>query len=150
RGDEAVHELDRLGALTGVADTSGKKQDVYFCHDLCELGAVRASKIFSDIDDFLSRNLTDVVIIDAEDYIQPKDLKKALVDAGLFDRVWQPSPKQLGWPSLRQMVAPKKKSATENKRRLIVMSEKHAGEQPWLLGTYDVAQESPFTFTSIP
>ena len=43
RGDEAVHELDRLGALTGVADTSGKKQDVYFCHDFCELGAIPSS-----------------------------------------------------------------------------------------------------------
>jgi hypothetical protein len=30
------------------------------------------------------------------------------------------------------------------------MSEKHAGEQPWLLGTYDVSQETPFTFSTIP
>ena len=151
RGDEAVRELDRLGALTGVADTSGKKQDVYFCHDLCELGAVPASQVFADVDDFLSRNLTDVVILDVEDYVQPKDLKQALVEAGLFDRVWKPSPKQIGWPSLRQMVAvPKKSKASEKPRRLIMMSEKHAGEAPWLLGAYDVAQESPFTFTSIP
>jgi hypothetical protein len=151
RGDEAVRELDRLGALTGVADTSGKKQDVYFCHDLCELGAVPASQVFADVDDFLSRNLTDVVILDVEDYVQPKDLKQALVDAGLFDRVWKPSPKQIGWPSLRQIVAvPKKSKASEKPRRLIMMSEKHAGEAPWLLGAYDVAQESPFTFTSIP
>ena len=42
RGKEAVHALDRLGALTGTADTSGKKQELYFCHDLCELGAVQA------------------------------------------------------------------------------------------------------------
>jgi hypothetical protein len=150
RGDEAVHELDRLGALTGVADTSGKKQDVYFCHDFCELGAVSASRVFHDVDDFLSRNLTDVVILDVEDYVQPKDLKKALVDAGLWHRVWRPSPKEVGWPSLIQMVKPKKKSADEKPRRLILMSEKHAGEEPWLLGAYDVAQESPFTFTSIP
>ena len=53
RGDEAVRELDRLGALTGVADTSGEKQDLYFCHDFCELGAVPASQIFADIDAFL-------------------------------------------------------------------------------------------------
>ncbi len=104
RGDAAVRELDRLGALTGVADTSGKKQDVYFCHDLCELGAVPASEIFRNIDDFLRRNLTDVVIIDVEDYIQPKDLKHALVESGLWKRVWRPSPKQYGWPSLYDMV----------------------------------------------
>ena len=28
------------------------------------------------------------------------------------------------------------------------MSEKHPGVYPWLLGAYDVAQESPYTFTS--
>ena len=100
RGDEAVRELDRLGALTGAADTSGEKQDIYFCHDFCELGAVSANEVFDDIDDFLDRNLTDVVVIDVEDYVQPKDLKAALVDAGLFDRVWRPNPKQLGWPTL--------------------------------------------------
>jgi hypothetical protein len=37
--------------------------------------------------DFLDRNLTDVVILDVEDYVKPKDLKKALIDADLFDRV---------------------------------------------------------------
>ena len=29
------------------------------------------------------------------------------------------------------------------------MSEKHAGEAPWLLGAYDVSQETPYTFSSI-
>ena len=38
-------------------------------------------------------------IIDVEDYVQPKDLKQALIDAGLFDRVWRPNPKQIGWPT---------------------------------------------------
>jgi hypothetical protein len=151
RGDEAVRELDRLGALTGVADTSGEKQDVYFCHDLCELGAISSDKVFHDIDDFLSRNLTDVVVIDVEDYVKPKDLKRALVDAGLFDRVWTPDPTQLGWPTLYDMVTPRNKAQRdlgENPHRLVVMSEKHAGVYPWLLGAYDVSQESPFTFAS--
>lgn len=152
RGDAAVRELDRLGALTGVADTSGKKQDVYFCHDLCELGAISSEQVFRDIDAFLSRNLTDVVVIDVEDYVQPDDLKHALIEGGLWDRVWKPSSKRIGWPSLYDMVAAKTKAQEkvgERRQRLIVMSEKHAGEAPWLLGAYDVAQESPFTFTSI-
>ncbi len=147
-GPDAVHELDRLGALTGVADTSGKKQDVYFCHDFCELGAVKATDVLSQVNDFLNRNLTEVVILDFEDYVQPKDLKKALIDAGLFDRVWTPKPGGDAWPSLYSMVVPKDKK-TENKRRLIVLSEKHAGAYPWLRGTYSVSQETPFTFSAI-
>ncbi len=47
RGKEAVDALDRMGALTGTADTSGKKQDLYFCHDFCELGAVKATDVLS-------------------------------------------------------------------------------------------------------
>jgi hypothetical protein len=144
RGAQAVHELDRLGALTGVADTSGKKQDVYFCHDFCELGAIPSKQVFNDIDAFLSRNLTDVVVMDVEDYVQPKDLKRALIEGGLWDRVWKPNPKQIGWPTLEQMIDPKHDGDTENPQRLIVTSEKHAGEASWLIGTYDISGETTY------
>ena len=146
RGADAVHELDRVGALTGSADTSGKKQDIYFCHDFCELGAIPSSQVFHDLDDFLSRNLTDVVVMDVEDYVQPKDLKQALVDSGLWRRVWKPDAKQFGWPTLLQMVRPTKQGADENPRRLVVMSEKHTDTPPWLISTYEVSGETPFTF----
>jgi NADH:ubiquinone oxidoreductase subunit 6 (subunit J) len=148
-GADAVHELNRLGALTGAADISGKKQDVYFCHDFCELGAVKANDILANVRQFLETNLTDVVILDVEDYVQPKDLKKALIDADLFDRVYTPQKKNGRWPTLYEMVVPKKKNATENPRRLIVMSEKHPDVYKWLLGTYNVSQETPFTFQKI-
>jgi hypothetical protein len=144
RGPDAVHELDRLGALTGVADTSGKKQDVFFCHDFCELGAIPSKQVFNDIDAFLSRNLTDVVVMDVEDYVQPKDLRRALVEGGLWDRVWKPNPKQIGWPTLEQMITPKHDSDRENKQRLIVTSEKHAGEAKWLIGTYEISGETTY------
>ena len=102
RGEKPCASSTALGALTGTADTSGKKQDVYFCHDFCELGAVPAKQIFREIDDFLDRNLTDVVIIDFEDYVQPKDLKPALIDVGLCATACgRPSPKQYGWPDAR-------------------------------------------------
>ena len=78
RGKEEVDALQRVGALTGTADTSGKKQELYFCHDLCELGAVKAVDVFREIDRFLDVNLTDVLVLDFEDYVQPKDIKAAL------------------------------------------------------------------------
>jgi hypothetical protein len=147
RGPAAVKELDRLGALTGAADTSGKKQDIYFCHDLCELGAVSAHQVLGNIRDFLDENLTDVVIIDIEDYVKPRDFKQALVDAGLLDRVW--TPKQPGqWPTLYDMVHPKQASAEQNPRRLIVMFEKHPSPYKWLLNTYKVSEETGFTYPS--
>jgi hypothetical protein len=149
RGDNALQELNRLGALTGVADTSGKKQDVYFCHDFCELGAVSAEQVFGDIRDFLDRNLTDVVIIDLEDYVKPKDIKKALVDADLFDRAWIPKKGATTLPTLYDMVHPTSKKADENPRRLIVMSERHPDATPWMHGTYTLSEETPYTFNDI-
>ena len=149
RGKEAVQALDRMGALTGTADTSGKKQDLYFCHDFCELGAVKATDVLSQIGDFLDRNLTEVVILDFEDYVQPKDLKAALDDAGLLPRLRRLTPEQAKTTTMLDLVQPKHKKDTENPRRLIVLSEKHGGKMPFLAKTYDMYQETPFTFTNI-
>ena len=145
RGNAAVQELDRLGALTGAVDTSGKKNDIYFCHDYCELGAVPANDVLGEIRDFLDRNLTDVVVIDIEDYVKPKDFKQALKDADLLDRVYTPKAKDAPWPSLHEMVVTNDEKHGK-KRRLVVMFEKQKAKFPWLLNTYKVSEETPFTF----
>ena len=151
RGADAVRELDRLGALTGTADTSGKKQDVYFCHDFCELGAVKAEEIFGDIGDFLDRNLTDVVILDLEDYVKPKDLKQALdrrrpLRPGVDPEAAVPT----ALPSLYDMVVP-----TQAERpRTQAPADRDEREAPRArtrgsCGTYSVSEETPFTFSAI-
>jgi hypothetical protein len=146
-GTDAVKELDRLGALTGTADTSGKKNDVYLCHDYCELGAVKASTVFSQIDDFLNRNVTDLIILDVEDYVQPADLEKALKAGHLWNRVYTPDlTKPL--PTMLDLVNPIG-GTIERQRRVIVTSENYAHRAPWLLGSYDLMQETPYTFTTI-
>ncbi len=147
RGESAVRELDRLGALTGSVDTSGKRNDVYFCHDYCELGAVPASQVLGEIRDFLDRNLTDVVIIDIEDYVKPEDFRRALQEADLLDRVYTPKAKDAPWPSLHEMVVTDDQQRGKE-RRLVVMFEKQKAKFPWLLNTYDVSEETPFTFPS--
>ncbi|MGZ6966515.1 MAG: hypothetical protein ACXVKN_02165 [Acidimicrobiia bacterium] len=149
RGKDAVNALDRMGALTGTADTSGKKQDLYFCHDLCELGAVKATDVLRQIGDFLDRNLTEVVILDFEDYVKPKDMHKALDDAGLLPRLRKIDPGEVGTTTMLDLVQPAHQDDQENPRRLIVMSEKHGDEMPFLPKTYSLFQETPFTFTSV-
>src|SRR5262249_21719783 len=114
RGKEAVDALQRVGALTGTADTSGNKQELYFCHDLCELGAVKAVDVFAEIDRYLDVNLTDLVVLDFEDYVQPKDLKAALVESGLWDRIRTVTPDEMANSSLGEMLSPAKKDETEN------------------------------------
>src|SRR5262245_36464432 len=146
RGEDAVRELNRLGALTGAASTSKSKQDIYFCHNLCELGAVSADEVLGDVGDFLDQNLNDVVILDVEDYVRPRDFRNELRDAGLLDNVWRPKvPGE--WPSLLDMVQPAK-GQDQKHRRLIVMFEKHKSPYKWLLNTYKVSEETPFGFAS--
>ena len=87
-GGDALRQLDRVGALTGAADTSGKKKDVYLCHLYCEVGAVKATKVFSEVNAYLNTHLTDVVILDVEDYVTPQDLENALKQGHLWDRLY--------------------------------------------------------------
>jgi hypothetical protein len=42
------------------------------------------------------------------------------------------------------MINPKHETDKENPRRLIVTSEKHAGEASWLIGTYEISGESSY------
>lgn len=149
RGKEAVDALDRLGALTGTADTSGKKQELYFCHDLCELGAVKAVDVFAQIDEFLDRNLTDMVVLDFEDYVKPKDLKAALVESGLWDRVRTIGPDQIRSTALGALISPTRRDQSENPRRVITVSEKHGGVRRWLPATYALFEETPYTFPTL-
>jgi hypothetical protein len=148
RGKAAVDSLQRIGALTGTADTSGHKQELYFCHDLCELGAVKAVDVFREIDDFLARNLTDFVVLDFEDYVQPKDLKAALVESGLYDRIRTMDAQQMRSVPFGYLLAAKK-GQTENPRRVLTVSEKHGGVYKWLPATYSLFHETPYTFSRI-
>jgi hypothetical protein len=147
-GASGVEALNRLGALTGAVDTSGKKQDLYFCHDYCELGAVKAVTVLKEIKAYLDRNPTDVLMLDFEDYVQPADIEKALKQADLFDSIY-PLPTSGPLPTLLNMVSVRSPDDKPNPRRLIVTSERHANQVPWMPGTYNLMQETPFTFNSV-
>jgi len=148
RGKAAVDSLQRIGALTGTADTSGHKQELYFCHDLCELGAVKAVDVFREINDYLDHNLTDFVVLDFEDYVQPKDLKAALQESGLYDRIRTMTPTEIHAVPLGYLLTPKK-GQLENPRRVLTVSEKHGDVYRWLPPTYSLFQETPYTFSNI-
>ena len=148
RGKQAVDALARVGALTGTADTSTKGQELYFCHDLCELGAIKVVDVLNEIGTFLDRNLTDVVVLDFEDYVQPKDLKRAMQEAGVYDRVRTVTKAETATLTISDLVTPKK-GTNERRRRLITVSEKHGDVYPWLPPTYSMFQETPYTFPKI-
>ena len=87
--------------------------------------------------DFLDRNLTEVVILDFEDYVQPKDLQQALDDAGPRP---PPAHARPGQAAHDDDARPRHSRSTRrtrtNPRRLIVVSEKHGGQEKFLPKTY--------------
>ncbi len=143
-GGDALRQLNRLGALTGAVDTSGKKKDVYLCHLFCEVGAVKAAKVFSEVNSFLNTHLTSVVILDVEDYVTPQDLENALKQGHLWDRLYHVDLSK-PMPTLLDLVNPPP-GQDQAERRVIVTSENHANQAPWLVGSYNLMQETPYTF----
>jgi hypothetical protein len=146
-GGDALRVLDRLGALTGATKSNPKGQDVYLCHLFCEVGAVKAAEVFHQIDDYLNQHLTDVIILDVEDYVSPATLEKALKAGGLWDRLYHVDLSK-PMPTLLDLVDPPP-GQDQARRRVIVTSENHANQAPWLIGSYQLMQETPYTFSGI-
>ena len=149
QGPEAVAALDRLGALTGSSTRPGRGKEMYLCHNYCELGASLAVEEFNRIRTFLERNRNEVVIVVIEDHIRPNDIKILIDKAQLADRVWMPDPRAKVLPTLGELVEPERIGGLENKRRLIVLSERYGGQYPWLIPAYSLMQETPFSFATV-
>ncbi len=149
QGPEAVAALDRLGALTGSSTRPGRGKEVYLCHNYCELGASLAVEEFNRIRTFLERNRNEVVIVIIEDHIRPNDIKTLIDKAQLADRVWIPDTRTKVLPTLGELVDPERIGGQENKRRLIVLSERYGGQYPWLIPAYSLMQETPFSFAAL-
>jgi hypothetical protein len=135
-GDGGLAALDRLGGLTGAARTDVR--EVYFCHVVCELGATRAIDQLSRVRRFLEQNRSEVIHLMFEDYVRPEDTERILTESGLMPMVYVPAERPLGELTLGELL--------DAGVRVIVTSEKNGGARPWLLGAFDLFQETPYTF----
>jgi hypothetical protein len=135
-GKEAVETVERLQ----VNVPPEAVHDVYMCHTYCELGATKFSGALDQIDQFITRNPHEVVLMIIGDYVTEADTQKAFEDAGLMRHLWQyDSSKPL--PTLREMI--------RAKRTVFVMAERDAGTEPWYSQAYGpqgLVQDTPFKF----
>ena len=146
--DPALHaELSKqLGPkLTAAADQIrrriSKPKDeaprIYLCHGYCELGAVDGLDAMSDIKGFLDQNPDEVLIIDIEDYVEPKDMVDLLEKSGLAAYAYR-GPIGPPWPTLQQMI--------NRGQRVLIMAEHRTGAADWYFPAYRLFQETPFSF----
>jgi hypothetical protein len=137
--DEQKAALEHLGLTVGAIPPEGADVDAYLCHAYCELGASLMVDKLRDVRDFLDQNPEQVLIMVLQDYISGQQTQQVFEDAGMMDRIWPLAPGD-PWPTLRQMI--------ESRRDVVVLSENHGGEVPWMPAAYDVTEETPYEFAS--
>jgi hypothetical protein len=139
-GPEAARAVENLHLSVGTAPPAGAPLRPYLCHIACELGASGLVDKLESIRDFLDADPNEVLVLVMEDYIAPQTFEQALVEAGLQDRIW---PLRPGGeiPTLRQMIM--------SGRTIVAMSENHGGVVDGYPSFYELAEETPYTFSSV-
>jgi hypothetical protein len=135
-GAEFTAAADQIRAR--IAKPTNATPRVYLCHGYCELGAVDAMTAFRQIANFLHQHPDEVLVIDIEDYVTPKDMAELIERSGLGDYVYR-GPAGPPWPTLGEMI-------DSNQRVLVMAEHRTAGAPSWYRRTYDLFQETPFAF----
>ena len=137
--EEGQAALEDLGLTIGAIPPEGATIEAYLCHSHCELGASKMVDKLRDVGDFLAHNPNEVLILILQDYLLGPQTQAVFEEAELMPRVW-PLSSSGPWPTLRQMILAH--------RNIVVLSENHGGEVPWMPAAYDVTEETPYAFAS--
>jgi hypothetical protein len=137
---EVLAAAKRLAGSVGLGDLKGRK-DLYLCHGLCELGAVKMTEALGQVRDFMQAHPDEVLVIFIEDYVQATDIAKAFKDSGLL-RYTLVHNRDVPFPTLRQMIT--------SGKRILVMAENRPDPPrvPWYANGFDLTQDTPFKFPS--
>ncbi|MCD6014519.1 MAG: hypothetical protein K0R88_603 [Solirubrobacterales bacterium] len=130
---------ERLAGSLGLRGQGGGEAEVFLCHSVCELGAVRMVDELEVIRDFLDANPGEVVILFIEPYVEPAEIESVFEEAGLIDQV-ATIERGAPLPTLGELV--------RDDRRVIVFTERDAdGSVPWYLDGFSFVQDTPLGAT---
>lgn len=136
-GAEGMDAALRIrGRLLGTED---QESELYLCHALCELGALRLVPVLEEIRDFLSANPREVLVIIIEDAVPPAAIEQAFTESGLVDLVYL-GPVTPPWPTLGEMV--------QSGGRVLVLGENDTAGVDWYHPAWEVVQETRYDFRS--
>lgn len=140
-GSDGLAAVQRLAGSVAFGPIEGDTQ-LYFCHIVCELGAVEAVPFLRRIRDWMDRNPNEVLSMMIEDAAPTADIMRAFEDAGLVeyasDFQWAPGRR---FPTLGEMI--------RSGKRLWVAAEEFGKAGTWYHRGYDVTQETPFSFPTV-
>ncbi|MCC6526999.1 MAG: hypothetical protein IT373_30410 [Polyangiaceae bacterium] len=122
-----------------MLDVHPSEGGTFLCHGVCQLGRRPLADGLADLRSFLDCHPGEVVTIIFESYVTAGELEAAFVAADAL-RLTHPQVPGDPWPTLGELVA-----AGE---RLVVLTDSHGGERPWLLDVWAHAWETPYAFAS--
>ncbi len=116
-----------------------RDRELYLCHGLCELGAIRLVPVLREFREFLILHPREVVIIIIEDAVPAAEVAAAFTESRLVDLVYR-GPVTAPWPTLGEMA--------DSGGRVLVLAENDSEGVPWYHPAWNVFQETPYHFES--
>jgi hypothetical protein len=139
-GPEAAAAFQAIDARYAKRGGEGKPGS-YFCHVVCELGSIEMGKTLGWFRDFLQTHPDEFLILFIEDKVSPSDTALAFEKSGILPYAYIHKPNE-PFPTMRELIA--------SDKRLFVMAEVDSGTGaiPWYHQGFELAMETPYTFTS--
>lgn len=122
-----------------LLDVTYDGDDTVLCHGPCALASRPHLEVLVEIEGFVSANPQEVVTIIYQDSVDAADVEADFVEAGLVDLTYVHDGGL--WPTLGEMVSVG--------RRLVVTAEVGRPPPAWYHHVWDLAFDTPFTFTDI-
>lgn len=116
---------------------TGGRREVYLCHVVCQIGSSKLVPVLRSMRGFLRAHPGNVLLLDVEDYVAPKDFVTAMKRSGLATYAYRGSTTR--WPTLRTMI--------RRRQQVVVLDEHRAGGAPWVHLDYaGIVQETAYTW----
>ncbi len=133
-------EADRAAEAIRARSAEGLSDEaVYFCHSLCEIGALDAVTELQAIRGWLEANPREVLVVIVQDGTEPADTAAMFEAAGMVDLLLV-QPVGAPFPTLGEMI--------DGNTRVFVMVEEDASGAEWLHPAFELSQETPYSFSS--
>ena len=120
-----------------LLDVTYYQDETTLCHGLCDLGSTPHVDTLRILKDFMNEHPREVIVLLYQDSISVDDLENDFAESELIDLVHS----QTGddWPTLETMI--------RANRRLVVTTEVAKGPPDWIHHLWDVAWDTPYSFT---